>query len=70
MMRFNKTINEVEYCDGTKWLTLHSALQPASSCKQIAFKFKSSSNNGQYWIKPTANDPPFQVGNNPIISDN
>ena len=73
MMRYNKK-EGIEYCDGTKWLTLmlvsvlgKSSLQPAVSCQQMAYKYKSSSYNGQYWIKPSTSDQPFQVGNNLII---
>ena len=70
MVRYNKK-EGIEYCDGTKWLSLmslgKSSLQPAVSCQQIADKYKSSSYNGQYWIKPSTSDPPFQVRNNLII---
>ena len=68
MVRYNKKVKELEYCDGTKWSTFllegelgRSALLSASSCTQISLKYKSSSNNGQYWIRPSASDPPFQV---------
>ena len=70
MVRYNKKVKELEYCDGTKWSTFllvgefgRSALWPASSCTQISLKYKSSSNNGQYWIKLSASDSPFQVKN-------
>ena len=76
MMRCNKK-EEIEYCDGTKWLTLmlvpplgKSSLQPAASCQQIATRYKSSSYNGQYWIKPSPTDPSFQVGSNLISKFN
>ncbi|XP_062500513.1 collagen alpha-2(I) chain-like [Corticium candelabrum] len=64
MMKYNIQQKEVEYCNGTKWLQLQPSsmsLLPASSCKEIALKYKSSSYNGQYWIKPSSSDPPFQV---------
>ena len=66
-MKYNIQQKEVEYCNGTKWLQLQPSsmsLLPASSCKEIALKYKSSSYNGQYWIKPSSSDPPFQVENN------
>ena len=34
---------------------------PALSCKEIA-----SSKSGQYWIKPSFNDPPFKVDKNSL----
>ncbi|XP_062508996.1 conglutinin-like [Corticium candelabrum] len=64
MMRFNKKTKEVEYCDDNKWFPLPQPssffYQHASSCKQIALNYKSM-NNGQYWIRPSVSDLPFQV---------
>ena len=71
MMKFNTKEAKIEYCDGNEWMTMSlsitttqrgsSPLMPASSCKQIALNYKSSSKNGHYWIKPSASDPPFKV---------
>ena len=73
LMKYNQQVRKVEYCDGSKWLSLpqidssirigYSPLQPASTCKEIALKYKSSLMNGQYWIKPSSTHPPFQVKN-------
>ncbi|XP_062500511.1 uncharacterized protein LOC134177751 [Corticium candelabrum] len=68
MMKYNEQVKEVEYCNTSHWLTLvltpgSSFLLPASSCKQIELDdmYSSSHHNGQYWIRPSFNDPPFQV---------
>ena len=68
-MKYNEQVKEVEYCNTSHWLTLvltpgSSFLLPASSCKQIELDdmYSSSHHNGQYWIRPSFNDPPFQVG--------
>ena len=73
ILKYNDNVNEIEYCNGTKWLTLLTlkslaqlgdSLLPASSCKQIALTYKSSFSNGPYWIKPSASDASYQVRNN------
>jgi hypothetical protein len=70
LLRYNKQLKVVEYCDGNNWLILSgdvsllgkSPQNPASSCREVATKYRSSSKNGQYWIKPSLNEPAFQVG--------
>ncbi|XP_062500050.1 uncharacterized protein LOC134177284 [Corticium candelabrum] len=68
ILKYNDNVNEIEYCNGIKWLTLlplaqlgSSSLLPASSCKQIALMYKSSFSNGPYWIKPSASDASYQT---------
>ncbi|XP_062511037.1 uncharacterized protein LOC134186951 isoform X2 [Corticium candelabrum] len=39
----------------------NSSSSPESTCKEIALRYNSSSHNGKYWIKPSSDDPPFQV---------
>ncbi|XP_062499652.1 uncharacterized protein LOC134176972 isoform X2 [Corticium candelabrum] len=56
---------EIESCDTSHLMPYlvpgSSLLLPESTCRQIALKYNSSSHNGQYWIKPSCNNPPFQV---------
>jgi hypothetical protein len=69
LMRYNKMWKGVEYCDGSDWLILRGVLTllgsspdlPATSCGEIAKNYRSSSRNGQYWIKPSSNEPSFQA---------
>ena len=68
-MKYNEQVKEVEYCNTSHWSTLlsylvpgSSSLLPESTCKQIALRHNSFFHNGQYWIRPSFNDPPFQVG--------
>jgi hypothetical protein len=70
LLRYNKQLKVVEYCDGNDWMILSSYVSllgklpqnPASSCREVATKYRSSSKNGQYWIKPSLNEQAFQVG--------
>ncbi|XP_062499935.1 uncharacterized protein LOC134177196 isoform X1 [Corticium candelabrum] len=53
------TYKEIKSCD---YLVLGSSfLLPESTCRLIALKYNSFSHNGQYWIKPSCNNPSFQV---------
>ena len=69
MISYNKEENEIVYCNSSDWLFLplpfkpgSSPLFPASTCMQIALSHNSSDYDGPYWIRPSSNDPPFQVG--------
>ena len=67
------TKGEIENCTGYKLLYLmflstgQASVKLHRSCLQIAKKYKSSSYNGQYWIKPSSSNLPFRVRNNLII---
>ena len=74
LMRYSQQGKGVEYCNGSYWLTLSllpllgsSPQLPASSCREVATTYRSSSKNGQYWIKPSLNEPAFQVGDQSSI---
>lgn len=66
LMKYNKQLKAVQYCDGAGWLSLSpsikgTATNPAASCKEVATHSKSGSDSGQYWIRPSLSEPPFQV---------
>ncbi|XP_062499032.1 uncharacterized protein LOC134176378 [Corticium candelabrum] len=68
MISYNKEENEIVYCNSSDWLFLplpfkpgSSPLFPASTCMQIALSHNSSDYDGPYWIRPSSNDPPFQI---------
>ncbi|XP_062499037.1 uncharacterized protein LOC134176382 [Corticium candelabrum] len=68
MISYNKEEYEIVYCNSSDWLFLplpfkpgSSPLFPASTCMQIALSHNSSEYDGPYWIRPSSNDPPFQV---------
>lgn len=65
LMKYNKQLKAVEYCDGITWLILQpmpsgSVSMPVSSCKRLA-ESKYSVPSGYYWIRPSLSEPSFQV---------